>query len=114
MFSQSAAGMMLALLFTSYGGDTRISDAAMKGNQVLVQSLLKQKVDVNASQGDGNTALHWAAYRDDVEMARSLIQAGANLKANTRLGDVTPLHLASANGSAAMIELLLKAGAEVN
>lgn len=105
---------MLALLFTTSGADSRLSDAAMKGDHVLFQSLLKQKVDVNVAQGDGSTALHWAAYRDDLEMAKSLIQAGANAKAQTRLGDVTPLHLAATNGSAAMLELLLKAGAEVN
>ena len=114
MFSQGVVGIMLAVLFTTYVGDTRISDAAMNGDQVLVQSLLKQKADVNAPQGDGNTALHWAAFRDDVGMARALIQAGANVNAPTRLSDVAPLHLAATNGSATMIELLLRAGADVN
>src|SRR5262245_31961594 len=95
-------------------GDTRLPEAAMKGDRVLVQSLLKQSVDVNSAQGNGNTALHWAAYRDDIEMARLLIQSGADVKAKTRLGDMTPLHLAATNGSAAMIETLVKAGADVN
>ena len=114
MFSQGVVRIMLAVLFTTYVGDTRISDAAMNGDHVLVQSLLKQKVDVNAPQGDGNTALHWAAFRDDVGMARALIQAGANVNAPTRLSDITPLHLGATNGSATMIELLLRAGADVN
>jgi len=114
MFIHSVVGMMLAMLFTPSAGDTRLSEAAMKGDQVVVQSLLKDKVDVNSAQGDGNTALHWAAYRDDLQMARLLIQAGANPKAKTRLADMTPLHLAAGNGSAAMIELLVKGGADPN
>ncbi len=112
MLGQTAIIVLAMLLGTA--GDTRLSEAAMKGDRVLVQSLLKQNVDVNAAQGDGNTALHWAAYRDDLEMARLLIQAGADVKARTRLADLTPLHLAAANGSASMIELLVKAGADVN
>jgi ankyrin len=86
----------------------------MNGDRATVQSLLKEKVDVNEGQGDGNTALHWAAYRDDLEMARLLIQAGATVKAKTRIGDMTALHLAATNGSAAMVQLLLKAGADAN
>src|SRR2546421_8648446 len=94
--------LSLTMLLTTYGGDSRLPEAAMKGDRAAVQSLLKQKVDVNDAQGDGNTALHWAAYRDDAEMARLLIQAGANANAKTRLRDVTPLHLAATNGSAAI------------
>jgi len=114
MLIHSVAGIILALLFATYEGDTRLPDAAMKGDRSLVQSLLKQKVDVNAPQGDGNTALHWAAYRDDLEMARLLVQAGANVKAKTRLADMTALELAATNGSAPMIDLLLKAGSDPN
>jgi len=77
-----------------------------------VRSLLKQKVDVNAPQGDGATALHWAAFNDDVAMADLLLQAGANVNAATREGAITPLFMASTNGNAAIIERLLKAGAD--
>src|SRR5215475_1391899 len=114
MLGQTILTFTLALMFTTSTGDTRLPEAAMKGDQSAVQSLLKQKVDVNEAQADGNTALHWAAYRDDVEMARLLIQAGANANAKTRVGDVTPLQLAATNGDAAIVELLVKAGANVN
>jgi ankyrin repeat protein len=86
----------------------------MNGDRTALQTLLAAKVDVNAAQGDGTTALHWAAYRDDLEMARLLLKAGANVKATTRLGDYTPLFLAAKNGNAEMIDLLLKAGSDVN
>jgi ankyrin repeat protein len=41
---------------------------------------LQQKADVNASQADGSTALHWAVHFDDLEMVQLLIGAGANVK----------------------------------
>ena len=41
------------------------------------------------------------------------MRAGANVKAANRYG-VTPLYSAAVNGNAAMIELLLKAGADAN
>ena len=64
----------------------------MKGDKDAVRALLKQGADVNAAQGDGMTALHWAARAGDAEMAQMLVYAGANVKATTRLGGYTPLH----------------------
>ena len=46
----------------------------------------QQKADVNAPQVDGATALHWAVYRDDLELADLLIRAGANVNAANREG----------------------------
>jgi ankyrin repeat protein len=94
--------------------DTRVADAAMQGNRELVRTLLKQAVDVNAAQGDGMTALHWAASKDDAELAQLLLSAGANARATTRLGGITPLWLAAQNGNGRVIEMLLKAGADAN
>jgi len=109
LFSIAAGGNFLYA-----AGDTRLPDAAMQGDKAAIRTLLLQKADVNAAQGDGNTALHWAAYRDDLEMAQALIKAGASLKATTRIGNMTPLFLAAKNGNAAMIDLFVKAGAAVN
>src|SRR5689334_18400203 len=114
MVAQTILALWLATLGSGFSSDMRLAEAAMNGDRTTVQALLKQKVDVNSAQGDGNTALHWAAYRDDIEMAKALIQAGASVKPTTRIGDMQPLHLAASNGSAAMIEVLLKAGADAN
>src|SRR5215217_666936 len=91
-----------------------VADAAMQGNRDAVKALLKQAADVNAAQGDGMTALHWAAMKDDAELAQTLLFAGANIRATTRIGAYTPLILAAKNGSAAVMAPLLKAGADVN
>lgn len=96
---------------------SEIADAAMSGNRQMVGTLLKTHAQVrtyvNEAQPDGATALHWAAYRDDLEMADLLLRVGADPRNANRDG-ATALSLASANGSAAMIEKLLKAGAEVD
>ena len=89
-----------------------LATAAMEGDHARVVALLSEGVDVNAPQGDGSTALHWAAYREDVDLARRLLDAGADVDAKTRLGEMTPLFMASKNGDAAMIELLVDAGAD--
>jgi ankyrin repeat protein len=92
---------------------SQVADAAMSGDRAAVQSLIQQKADLNATQSDGATAIQWAAYRDDLEMADLLIAAGADIKLANREG-ATPLYLASVHGSAAMIGKLLEAGADPN
>src|SRR5512143_140618 len=108
------AGWSLVLAATCFAAsETRLADAVMNHDQAAAVALLKQKVDVNAAQADGTTALHWAARWDDVAMADLLIRAGANAKAVNRFG-MRPISLACTNGSAAMVELLLKAGEDAN
>ena len=78
-----------------------------------VQALLADGVNVNSQQADGTTALHWAAYRDDLDLASLLINAGADLDKANELG-ATPLFLAADNGSVDMVKLLLESGANPN
>ncbi len=108
----------LALVFLAagsavYGAGAPLADAAEKSDRASVRALLKSHADVNHAQVDGMTALHWAAYLDDLEMARLLVRTGADVNAANRYG-VRPLSLACTNGSEAIVELLLKAGADPN
>ena len=95
------------------GGRPPLVDAAKNGDRDALRALLQKKVDVNAAEADGTTALHWASYRDDLESADLLLRAGAKVNAANDLG-ATPLWTASQNGSAAMVRRLLEAGANPN
>jgi ankyrin repeat protein len=108
------AALVVGVVGYAASNDTRLADAVQNSDRAAIRSLLAKKVDVNAPQGDGTTALHWAAFNDDMETAKLLLAAGADVKAATRDGAITPLFMACRNGSAPMIELLLKAGADVN
>jgi len=90
-----------------------LADAAAKNDRIAVQTLLQKRVDVNAAQVDGMTALHWAVHLDDLETAKLLVSAGADAKAENRYG-VTPIALACTNGNTAIVELLLDSGADPN
>ena len=109
------SGLASFLLVVSFAraADLRLPDAAEQRDREAVRSLLAQKADVNERQGDGATALHWAAHWNDRETAELLIQAGASVNGANDHG-VTPLLLACVNGSAPMVETLLRAGADPN
>ena len=93
--------------------DARLIQAVRNKDAESVRTLVKQRIDVNAPQGDGSTALHWAARVDDLGIADILIRAGA--RANVANDDgATPLHLACINRSAGMVDRLLGAGADAN
>ena len=94
-------------------GASELADAVMHRDEAVARALLAEGVDVNSAQVDGATALHWAAWHDDVETARRLLAAGAEPATANRAG-ATPLRLAAINGSAAMLALLLDAGAALD
>src|SRR3981189_3567268 len=110
----SALGALALTALVSAAASAPVADAAMDGNRDAVKALLKQARDVNAAQGDGMTALHWAAMKNDADLAQTLLYAGANVRATTCIGSYTPLLLAAKNGSASAMVPLLKSGADVN
>src|SRR4051812_26134281 len=86
-----------------------VAEAALRKDAAAVRTLNKEGANVNAPQGDGMTALHWAASHGDTDLVQALLSAGATVKAITRLNSYTPLFLASESGHAAVIDALLKA-----
>src|SRR5262245_40952911 len=103
----------LAAAATAAERDLRLVEAAKRRDRQAVQRLLTQGLDVNAPQGDGATALHWAVYHDDGALTDQLIAAGADVNAVNDLG-ATPLFLACTNANGAIAAKLLAAGARPN
>ena len=104
----------VALLLLSAGlAQAQLVDAVRGDDLSLVRDLLARSIDVNQAEGDGVTALHWAAYRGHREAVDLLIEGGANVDAANDFG-VTPLALAAGNPDASIIRKLLEAGADPN
>uniref|UniRef100_A0A1S4GZD0 ANK_REP_REGION domain-containing protein n=2 Tax=gambiae species complex TaxID=44542 RepID=A0A1S4GZD0_ANOGA len=79
--------------------------AVEAGNQSMCRELLSSQTadQLKATTTNGDTALHLAARRKDVEMARILIDYGANVDVQNGEGQ-TALHIAAAEGDEAMVK----------
>jgi len=110
----SILGVFVATVLIAAGpAEAPVADAAMRGDIDTVRELLRAGADVNAAQGDGMSALHWAAEHGDAGMVEVLVYAGAEVQSATRIGEYSPLHIASRNGALDAVTALLAAGAEV-
>jgi len=101
------------VLASAAGVRPPLVEAAKNGDKDALRSLLQKGTNVNLTEADGTTALHWASYRDDLEAVDLLIRAGAKVNAANELG-ATPLWAACQNGNEAIVKRLLAAGANPN
>lgn len=109
----AVTAIALTASFVAVFAQVSLVDAAKSGDAAAVRTVLARNVDVNTTEPDGTTALHYAVRRNDAVMIDALMNAGAQATAATRLG-VTPIYLAAMNGSAAVLTRLLEAGADPN
>ena len=91
---------------------------ATKANFVVIVSLLIEAgVNLNYQDDQGETALHVAARFGQGQCARALLQGSRDQKAETDLAENTfgwtPLFIASVDGHINVVELLIKAGADL-
>ena len=114
MSGLKTTALILLLIFANFTfAQSEVADRAMQRDIADVSRLLQDGADVNAGQSDGATALHWAAYHNDVSLAELLLESGANPEVANRNGS-TPLWLATNQGDSEMIETLLEGGADAN
>ena len=89
-------------------------EASGKGDLETVKALFKRDHRLVLNGDDnGNTALHFAADKGRIEIAKFLLASGADVNATEKKGN-TPLHRAAENGDRDFAELLLANGADVN
>jgi ankyrin repeat protein len=98
-------------------GATLLMMACHAGNLPMVLALIDAGAEVNASDERGWTPLMKAAYNAELDrgfpdVAQALIDAGANVEMPISYG-IRPLMLAAGYGETAVVETLLKAGADV-
>src|SRR5215468_11063663 len=90
-------------LVMSVAGAAGLVDAVKSGDRAAALALLQQKVNVNAPESDGTTALHWAVQRDDLDLVERLIKAGANVNAKNDYGS-SPMSEAALNANVAILD----------
>ena len=94
--------------------DKALIEASTWGNNELVEKLLKNGADIDATDTKyQNTALHWAAYRNHLDLVKLLINMGATVDLRNKFGS-TPLFWAARRGGAEIVKFLLDSEAEVD
>lgn len=93
-----------------------VFDACVAGRVAPVLAEIdRDPAMLEARSTDGWTLLHLAAFFGHKELANALLDRGANVEArSTNQMRNTPLHAAAAGGNTALVELLLKFGADAN
>ncbi|EON61497.1 26S proteasome non-ATPase regulatory subunit 10 [Coniosporium apollinis CBS 100218] len=79
----------------------------------LIDTLLSAGADVNAKNNNGQTALHFAASKNNIDTARKLTAHKASARVKDKRGQLA-LHRAAAVGSVPMMKLLLENKSPVN
>jgi ankyrin repeat protein len=87
-------------------GATPLMYAAAVGSIDTMRTILDAGADVNATGGDGMTALMWAT--GDVAKVRLLVERGANVNAKANNGTTTALVAAAQRGAASVVQYLLE------
>jgi ankyrin repeat protein len=107
----ACACLAAATTVAAAADDLRLVDAVERQDWAAARLFIDQRVDVNARQADGTTAIAWASHWAHLETVDLLIRGGADVTLATDLG-VTPLALAARNGSVPLVEKLLSANAD--
>ena len=90
-------------------GFTPLIIAVYRSNNQVVETLIAKGADIEANSPEG-TALHAACYTANYDAASFLLRAGSDVNASTE-DRTTPLHYAVATNNEALIELMVKSGA---
>ena len=78
-----------------------------------IDLLLSKDADVNAKTSNGQTALHFASSKDNLDIVRKLIDHKASARVKDKRGQLA-LHRAAAIGSVPIIKELLGAKSPIN
>jgi ankyrin repeat protein len=93
--------------------DSMLADRIEAGDRKAALEMISRNAPVNAAQPDGTTPLHWAVYRVDEELVKSLLARGAKADVVNAYGS-SPLSEAVRVANVNLVGMLLDAGADAN
>jgi ankyrin repeat protein len=99
--------LLLALIVAAKQGDL----------QLLRRQIEEEGVNIDETDPDGNSALHWAVLNKSKKhfaMAQYLMDAGASVNLGNEKDSQTPLHWACTTGNTQAVTLLLHHDADPN
>lgn len=102
---------LLAMAATTHA--QTLADRIQSGDRRVAMELVAKGADVNQTQSDGTTPLHWAVYKFDRELVQTLLKKGARVNAVNRYG-ASPLSESVRVANLEISEMLLEAGADAN
>lgn len=114
-FKGSSRKKSIAAAFGKSSSDgATLFDAVEEGDTKRLRRLIRQGADLEAQNGDGETALFLAASVGDYDAIRILIESGAEVDARSKFSSATALMAAAQNGDRDALRLLIRSGADVN
>ncbi|EME87577.1 uncharacterized protein MYCFIDRAFT_201177 [Pseudocercospora fijiensis CIRAD86] len=87
--------------------------SSVKDGDALVDFLFTKRADPDVKTNNGQTALHFACSKSNLDTARKLIAKGASARVKDKRGQL-PLHRAAAVGNVPIVKLLLESRSPVN
>jgi uncharacterized protein len=91
--------------------DSALADRIEAGDRKAALELIQRNAPVNNAQPDGTTPLHWAVYRVDEELVKTLLARGAKADVVNSFGS-SPLAEATRVANVSLVGMLLDAGAD--
>jgi ankyrin repeat protein len=115
MWSRSFVGSLVIVVAAaaSAHAQSALADKIQAGDRKAALALIASGANVNQTQPDGSTPLHWAVYRVDRDLVTALLRRGAKADVVNKYGS-SPLAEATRVASLELAGMLLEAGAPAN
>ncbi|WP_215404777.1 ankyrin repeat domain-containing protein [Janthinobacterium sp. JC611] len=111
----SCLAFVSSAVYADVSLDNDLNEAAYKGDTKEVLRLLQQGAHVDAANKYGARAIDFAAMRGYTELARTLIDAGADVNQKSgKQGNTVLMHAAERKGNLEVLQMLIGASADVN